>query len=698
MSFYSDFAGHYEAVFPLEENTHSFLAARVPAGSRVLDIGCGTGDHCGRFAADGPEAVGVDLDPAMIAVARERFPAARFHVMDMADVGSLDGPFGCVFCIGNVLSHLRAEALLGFLDSPGGSVTQPEFDRALLLAPQALGQIAARNQPQALLALLEMTDHDAGGGTLAVTATRAGGGDALRDDLIEAALRGLARSGQRAAQRRLEDIEAGHVRPARGGRDLRRAAANAARMMISLHPELALDEDAAEVSRSASAPSVFDSTGGASAINTPDAATELDTAIRVHQSALSFANHVMLQTPMTTSRLDGVLDEATLRLGRDDYAADLACCTTVIRSGSAGSFGTSGDGLDEIDDETELDQVLDIPGSRVKIVRMINWCGSTGMNIIGCARTPGNGMALVRLSGVNSEAVLWVHEYGHNAGLTHSSDSQALMHGTNTSANNGVSQAECDRYHSPHVFAGMTPSDIGACTDNDDDSVHDVTDNCPGIANTNQLDSNGDGIGDACDSPDLDGDGVPNETDNCPLVANPSQSDTDGDGDGNACDSDDDGDGIDDASDNCPLDVNTDQADGDNDGQGDVCDPCTDGDQDGYGLPGSGFCPAGATEDCDDSRGSIFPGAFEICDGLDNNCDSSTDDALCQDFDADGDGGVDGLELAWIGRAFGQCDSTPTPPWWAPVDYTKDDCIDGDDLAILANVWNCQAPGLVCAP
>jgi len=73
--------------------------------------------------------------------------------------------------------------------------------------------------------------------------------------------------------------------------------------------------------------------------------------------------------------------------------------------------------------------------------------------------------------------------------------------------------------------------------------------------------------------PDTDGDGVVDSVDNCPTVANADQLDQDGDGAGNACDADQDGDGASDGADNCALDPNPDQRDTDADGIGDECDP-----------------------------------------------------------------------------------------------------------------------------
>jgi len=117
-----------------------------------------------------------------------------------------------------------------------------------------------------------------------------------------------------------------------------------------------------------------------------------------------------------------------------------------------------------------------------------------------------------------------------------------------------------------------------ACDDDDDnDSIADSADNCSLVANADQVNTDGDELGDACD-PDLDGDGVSNTLDNCVAAVNADQANLDGDSEGDVCDGDDDGDAVLDGLDNCPMNANADQGDQDGDGLGDACDPDIDGD------------------------------------------------------------------------------------------------------------------------
>jgi 2-polyprenyl-3-methyl-5-hydroxy-6-metoxy-1,4-benzoquinol methylase len=128
MSFYAEFAEHYEAIFPYSDTVYALLRRSIlPEHRRCLDVGCGTGHYCGRLAADGFEAVGIDLDAAMIAYARLRYPQATFHVLNMLDIAELvstdsteltegDRRFDAAFCIGNTAAHLTQAQFSQFLD------------------------------------------------------------------------------------------------------------------------------------------------------------------------------------------------------------------------------------------------------------------------------------------------------------------------------------------------------------------------------------------------------------------------------------------------------------------------------------------------------------------------------------------------------------------------------------------------------
>lgn len=69
---------------------------------RVLDAGCGTGRVAIELARHGIEVVGVDVDPAMLATARERAPELDWRLGDLA-TADLGTGYDVAVLAGNVL-------------------------------------------------------------------------------------------------------------------------------------------------------------------------------------------------------------------------------------------------------------------------------------------------------------------------------------------------------------------------------------------------------------------------------------------------------------------------------------------------------------------------------------------------------------------------------------------------------------------
>ncbi|MBI4271486.1 MAG: class I SAM-dependent methyltransferase [Candidatus Rokubacteria bacterium] len=78
------------------------VAADVPPGSKVVDLGCGTGETAARLERLGYEVWGLDLVEGMIGYARGRCASGRFQVGDLTRMPFRDDTFDAVVCLGVV--------------------------------------------------------------------------------------------------------------------------------------------------------------------------------------------------------------------------------------------------------------------------------------------------------------------------------------------------------------------------------------------------------------------------------------------------------------------------------------------------------------------------------------------------------------------------------------------------------------------
>jgi SAM-dependent methyltransferase len=113
---YSDDAELYDIAFDWDvEEEVDWLLERLDEPRSVLEPGCGSGRMLAPLTRRGVDAIGIDLSPAMVALAERRAPGRAF-VADMTDF-DLARTFAGAICPINTLAHLSPDELSQHLDA-----------------------------------------------------------------------------------------------------------------------------------------------------------------------------------------------------------------------------------------------------------------------------------------------------------------------------------------------------------------------------------------------------------------------------------------------------------------------------------------------------------------------------------------------------------------------------------------------------
>jgi SAM-dependent methyltransferase len=86
------------------EEAARYVLTLLPTGASVVELGCGSGITARRLTDSGHDLLGIDQSPALIALARERAPQARFEVGSFVSTALPD--CDAVLAIGEVFNYL----------------------------------------------------------------------------------------------------------------------------------------------------------------------------------------------------------------------------------------------------------------------------------------------------------------------------------------------------------------------------------------------------------------------------------------------------------------------------------------------------------------------------------------------------------------------------------------------------------------
>ena len=113
----NDYSGHFAKPHDYIEPERRQFVERLPAGSKVLDCGCGPGMDTERFSELGYDITSIDLSDSFVELTKKRVPCARVLKMDMRYLEFPAASFDGVWSSFSLL-HIRArdieQTLSGF--------------------------------------------------------------------------------------------------------------------------------------------------------------------------------------------------------------------------------------------------------------------------------------------------------------------------------------------------------------------------------------------------------------------------------------------------------------------------------------------------------------------------------------------------------------------------------------------------------